>query len=464
MAKAAKSRKPVYLLVFLFLILGVLSARMWIMAVPYRPHIIIIGVDTLRADHLGSYGYHRDTSPNIDGLAAKGTVFTNCLCPIPRTTQSVASIMTGRYPQTNGCRNLLDKLPDEEITLAEVLRSFGYITISVQGNSILDGKVDQGFDIVQTAPAPENDIGFWNAEQVNRITLKLLNRLKDKKEPVFLWVFYQDPHTPYSPPEIFFDKEYEGKFKNELINTEDNSDLYFNNKMTPREREHAVALYDSEIRYMDLHLGLLLAKLDKLLPDALVIFTADHGENLGERDYYYNHGDILDQASLRVPLIIKGIEFKEKRQDRLVRLIDIMPTILGRLEIDVPEARFEGVDLSASEKEGEQAVYAFSETGRALHRDVFTRGFKFLPGIKGRSRSVDFKNWRGIMTPKADGNIYELYDLEKDPGQTMNVFPHPEGDRLFEVLESWMGSSSNIPEKKTLSREDEEKLRALGYL
>lgn len=343
-----EGKYKVFLLLFLFLIFVAIALYYFLFTmIPKYPNIILIGVDTLRADHLGCYGYKRSTSPNIDKIAMQGVLFENCIAPIPRTTQSVASIMTGRYPKNHGVRKIRQFLPEQETTIAEVLQHFGYETISVQANGILEEVMDQGFQKISTYPwktQQKNKSNGWTATQTTDRAIALLKEI-DKQAPYFLWVFYFDPHMGYEPPEVFFDRDYQDRFSHAITYGEAAETIIMNNRMTPREREHAIALYDSEIKYTDAQIGRLLASLPDNGRENILILTSDHGESLGERDYYFAHGECLNNPNLHVPLIIKGIDFSKKRVRKIVRPIDIFPTLSAHLSIDINNAEFDGVNL-----------------------------------------------------------------------------------------------------------------------
>ena len=155
-------------------------------------------------------------------------------------------------------------------------------------------------------------------------------------------------------------------------------------KLTKALREHAVALYDSEVHYADREIGRLLAAVEARGRDNIVGFFADHGESLGEHDYYYDHGDLLHQPGLRIHCIIGGGPFGQRRVAEVVRSVDLMPTLLGALEIDTRRGELDGVDLEREHP----PLEAYSETGRALLDAAFETGHRHLPGLEGRLRSL----------------------------------------------------------------------------
>jgi arylsulfatase A-like enzyme len=418
------------------------------------PNVVLIGVDTLRADHLGFYGYPRDTSPNLDSWAAGATVYDNCIASTPRTTQSLASIFTGKYPYRTGVRYLHDRLPDAQLALAEVLKNAGYRTLAVVATGIPHERLDQGFDVVIDTEKE------WPAEEaVNRA----IAALEGTSGKYFLFVFLRDPHMPYRAPRLMFDRQYRGPFHKKIHYQGDKAATVFKNEFSDRLREHAIALYDSEIHYVDREIGRLLGAVEAHGGENIVAFFADHGESLGEHDYYYDHGDLLHQPGLRIPCAIAGGPFGAGRVTEVVRSVDLMPTLLGALEIDIHRGELDGVDLEREHP----PLEAYSETGRALLDTAFETGHRHLPGLEGRLRSLVYGRKKVIYVPRAEGEIgFEVYDLDADPGELGDGAATAETDRLKQRLLAWVERDRenwSKPEEE-MTVEEVERLRRLGYL
>ena len=305
------------------------------------PNILLITLDTTRADHLSCYGYTRATSPHIDALAAEGMVYDRCIATSSWTLPAHASLLTGRFPTShgaiydpNGAVVLAGILPGEWAnyrvsalgdrieTLATVLKRHGYATGGVVGGPWLKKPfgLGQGFDDYD-----DDEITNVNgrlAEQINRRALPWIERMADR--PFLLFINYFDPHDPYLPPE---------EFRYHFLDT---SKLIGGVKATP---EQLLALYDAEIHYTDHFLGELVDHLKDLgiYDDTWIIITADHGELFGEHDLR-GHGLTLYEEEVHIPLIMKYPKRWAKRGRRadLIRLVDIMPIILDRLEIPLP--------------------------------------------------------------------------------------------------------------------------------
>jgi len=476
---------------------------------PAGTNILFITVDTLRADHLSSYGYPRQTSPAIDRLAAEGARFDQASSQWPKTTPSFASMFTSSYAKDNGIvRKVGIPLPCRFETLAEALQRRGYGTYAVVSNGAVgsDFYFDQGFDsFVQTWKLPHGADGADpnRAEAVTRLAAGLAERI-DRRKPFFLWVHYIDPHWPYSPPkpfrdrfqgDPFFDRSVRipvarGKARQEMMGmgegqvVDGHDDLAF-----------YVARYDAEIAYTDAEIGKLLAALRAkgLMGKTLTVLTADHGESLGDHHYFFDHGRFGFQTCLRVPLIVHYPGVVKPRVDRdPVELIDLAPTLLqaagarlagGRWKQGrslarrlrglppLAEAMPGAVPASTSaEPAPPHPGLAFSEAGYELDdhwmKIVRDRRFKLI-----YAQMLPDQRWTG-----GDGVRFVLYDLERDPGETRNVAAeHPRDlERLERALSRWdraprfdvatEPASAACQGERRMDPETEKLLHSLGYM
>lgn len=475
-------------------------------------NVLLITIDTLRADHLGCFGYRVIQTPNIDSLARQGVLFQQTFTPVPITLPSHASIFTGLYPYQHG---VLDNgsfsLKKEAITLAEILKNSGYKTAAFVGAFVLDSifGLDQGFDDYDDYMPKQDDhtakqdkvmaIHFAErpASQVTERAISWLRKQQVAKAapcPFFLWLHYFEPHAPYEPPEPF-------------------------------KSRYSHSAYDGEIAAVDHWLGILVQELKRLglFDKILIVVTADHGEGLGEHQES-THGNFLYDSTLRVPLIFKLPQSRffgliPKRINSLTRTIDVMPTILDLLGLSahIPQ----GIDgqslLPLIQEERAWSRGATGSEGGKDFEDV--KGFedlrgKDLKGDKGRGDKRDRRGdkrdkrndsdkgddgagrryllcetyypffhygwspefglrteeWKYIEAPKP-----ELYYLKDDPGERVNLYEpkHPvvselrlrmergrvERDRDFRKISP---SASSAPPKLTqLMREQ---LASLGYL
>ncbi len=315
-----------------------------------RPNIIWLTADTLRADHLKLHGYPRDTMPAIEAFAKTAVVFDNAVVPRGSTRPSYASMLTGLYPFHHGVRSNETELHPDLVTLQDHLKSAGYHTAAFVSNFTLVSEISgfqQGFDVYDDRM---NDRGGYErtAEKTLSAILKWLD--SDPPRPFFLFTNFIDPHGPYNPPERFRQQYHSSqtlmldpKRIPDYIRVEGQLNFY-----------DYVDRYDAEIRYLDETLGKLIAELKQrgLWDDSVIVFTADHGESLGEHRLYFEHHYHVWEETVRVPLIVRLPQseaggpdpFRSKRIDSLVSPMDLTPTILSYLNLP-SDIRFDGRSL-----------------------------------------------------------------------------------------------------------------------
>ena len=424
------------------------------------PNVVIIGVDTLRADRLSLHGHDRATSPRLDAFAADALVFDRAITPVPRTTPAIASLMTGRYPQNTGVRNLTNDVPADVPTLAQVLESHGYQTISVTATGILYDKVLAGFERVTQQTGERR--ADWLADTA-------IDHLATAEPPFLLFAFFRDPHMEYAPPERLYDLEYDGPFRDAISYLDSKGRTVFYNPMSERTREHARALYDAEIHFADRHVGRLIDAVLEKDPNTLVVFTSDHGEALCERGVCFDHGDLLDQPALHVPLVIRGPGFEPGRVAAAVSLVDVMPTLLARLGIDPTPYAFDGSNLRRVANDPASAAPVFAETGRPMLDEAIRSGTSLATTIEARKRAIVSGDRKLVYVPRRHGPVYRYYDLAKDPGERTDLartVPASDYDDLRQRLDAYVAAdlAAGRSSPRAPSAAETERLRALGYL
>jgi len=397
-------------------------------------NVILITIDTLRADHVGCYGYKNVKTPDIDALAADGVRFDNAFAVVPVTLPSHTSILTGTYPMYSGIHDFSgNKLNPEQPTMASILHERGYATGAVIAAAVLDSRfgLNHGFDFYydhfDVRPLLEEDLDHTERPGNEVVDLALDWLKKNQSNPFFLWVHLYDPHYPYKPPAPY-DQQY---------------------------KEHP---YDGEIAFADSQLGRLLdyLKQNKLYRNSLIALSGDHGESLGEHGEQ-THGFFIYNATMHVPLIVKlpGEMSAHKPIAAPVSLVDILPTVLNALQIDAPPV-LQGHSLLP--------LIAAKASPEASPSDIY--GETFLPRIH-----FNWSELRGIEIGKyhfIDGPKPEIYDLSRDPGELHNLFSQKQAlateyqGKLARVVKQYT-SDQAMAEKTGLDPELAERLKSLGY-
>lgn len=437
------------------------------------PNIVLVMVDTVRADHLSMYGAEEETSPNLAAFSQESVLFEHASAQASWTRPSVATILTGRYASSHSTMDKEDALPDEVETLAEVLQGRGYRTGGLVTNFNLAPyfNFQQGFETyeflepVRLLGADDSSSKLALYELLRRVAARLLpvrpeafyreasyttdqaidwlRTNSPEQGPYFLFLTYMDPHDPYFP------HPYDGTAIGHATTPSPDP------AMADRIRE----LYDGEIHYWDEHFGRLLAAL-RQRPDwdrTIVVVCADHGEEFFEHGGWY-HGTTLYEEQVAVPLIVRlpGGELGGTREGRRVGLVDIAPTLSRLAGAAVPEA-MQGVDLFAGEG-GDRALFAEeNHQGNRLRSVRFSeagRDWKLIEANEG--------NPRGLPP-------VELFDMARDPGEERSVAEVEEGplDHARERLEVAAGEAAEgavSAERRGLDGSAVEQLRNLGYM
>ncbi len=425
-----------------------------------RPNIILITADTLRTDALGAWGRTPSVTPNLDRLAGRSDVWLRTFASCNSTNPSFASLMTGLYVKSHGVFNLKTPLPESHETLAELLQDAGYDTSAVVSVRHLaeNSGLRQGFDRFR-GPA-----GQYFAETAVNLAL---HQLQELDEPFFHWLHLFDPHTPQNPPAPF-DTGYRpsgtedlGPVDEWLPFREPGPRPYDPDRSEPKLLGHA-DLYPGEVSYLDWQVGRLLAFLESRdqLEDSLLIFVADHGENLGEHGIYFNHVGLFD-LTVQVPLIIKWPGQQEGREhEMLVQHFDIFPTLLSFLGLEPPPN--DGIDLqqAAQRGRGRRAVFAnhANDHGEMVRTETHKYYFNRAP-----YRALGVEPPAPLLHPRG---AY-LFDLTADPQELNNLAGkgRPQERSMAEILERWLATGrGETPPALEISAEERERLEALGYV
>lgn len=433
-----------------------------------HPNVLLLTVDTLRADHLGVYGYSRNTSPHLDAFAKDGVVFQKARCNWPKTTPSFVSMLTGTYGRTNGVTGKCRKpLPGELTTIAEAMKRNGYATAAVVDNPNLSVKYqfNQGFDhFVEIWEQP----GANNAAKVVSHALDWLR--KNRRQPFFFWVHLVDPHAKYTPPRGFdtlFLKDALYRRNDRVLKLTNQWDGI--NRTKTRLGDHLnlnyyIAQYDGEIAYADSQIARLFdeMKRQEIYDSTMTIFTSDHGEELGEHGIYFEHGYQVYEATMHVPLIIRypdGIDGGREVSENLT-LLRLAPTILDYCGIPaIPQHQGKSLRPLLEGRDEDRKVvcseggYRNRNTGK--HHEVV---------YEGEWKLIHYSN-----------NGYGLFNLAEDPGERNDLSRQQKTIclRLKKELQQFKRyENKSVTEPPTDESQDNEEmseamqkqLKALGYI
>jgi arylsulfatase A-like enzyme/Tfp pilus assembly protein PilF len=421
------------------LVLAVLAASLLLRGrrlEPFSGNLLVITLDTTRADSLGVYGGEGDHTPNLDRLAREGILFKDCVTPVPLTLPAHVSLFTGRTPLAHQVRNNgRYALAPSETTMAERFKAAGFRSYAVIASYVLLGRfgLNQGFDEYDDSLDTYKALNSYNTEiPADVVSSRFLGWLADHKdERFFAWVHFYDPHEPYRPP-----AEYRGG---------------------AAASGDPKRLYLGEVEFMDHHVGRILEGLKSLGlgPRTLIVAVGDHGEAFAEHGES-GHAIFCYEENIRVPLIIYRETALARRRvvEERVSLTDILPTLLDVFGLETGRG-LQGRSFAPVLRPGKdvlqprpfylESLYGFEDWGWAPLSGLIDGDLKF------------------ISLPRP-----ELYDLRRDPGERENLFEARPGQakRLQELLASYVSSHTELgsPSKRDMTAEDVRRLRSLGYV
>ncbi len=470
------------------------------------PNVLVITIDTWRADRLSCAGFERAVTPSIDRLASEGTRFTHVSAPRAKTTPSIASLFTGLYPHEHGVRDLLMPLERTHALFAERLLAAGWNTAAIVGNFVLRADfsgIARGFeswteDLPDALGVPPEDVPQRTARSLTDGALVALGlgeptagagphaRFTNADAPWFLWLHYMDPHGVYAPPvehRVFERDAHDWIPPPPPARADGLNRRWIAEYNVPAEARDAEGridaarvrdLYDAEVRYVDAEIGRLIDALRAAgqLENTIVVVTSDHGESLGEQDYWFEHGRNVSEATVRVPLIVRwpaSIAGGPKRgvQNGDVSLCDVAPTLLELL----------GLPALTESRSGRGASRAQAwREGESSQRPIFAEKID-RDEAEGtvQSKSVRIGDWKWIRrfarvasapgdAPRLATLTDELYDLSVDPHETTNLAADPPArapvERLVAELVRFAALDDHLPELGAVLREHRAELEA----
>jgi len=440
-------------------------------SMPQRPDILLITIDTLRADSLEPYGATDTLTPNIARLAGEGVLYEAATTPMPLTRPAHASILTGLYPDQHGVLTNHQILPEGVVTLAETLRDTGYQTAGFTGIRFLNQKSGLAQGFVEFAAPKDKTLGPRGKIVVERA----IDWLGDAnpENPILLWVHVYDPHQPYDPPKKFrrgIDPELERQIPVIRWKTL-NRTAKLNNGDVPKDVfDIALDYYRGEVEYTDFWIGKLLENFDRLRGSraSMVVVTADHGECF-ENGNHFEHADCFYEGTLRVPLIVRypnGVG-AGLRVDRRVSNLDITPTVLQELSLPLPD-NLAGIPLQDDFSEaGDRIVLIRApEIPNPNRKPARLRIIRSVVGepvaqaTDPRTRGVVDRLWKYLWTPDSE----QLFRL---PDERLNMAP-AEADLRARLLEALEAETLRYPAGRIAPEDNDpetlEALEALGYV
>lgn len=423
-------------------------------------NLLFISIDTLRADHLGVYGYPRPTSPNIDRLAEQSVVFRNFFTTMPKTGPAMTTLFTGKYPQNHRVTRNTSRVRSKQLMLAEIV-SPEFRTAAFVASPTLSAErgYAAGFD----------DFRLTEGDTVD-LTDRALAWLEHNDERrFFLWLHYLDPHGPYLPPErlreTFVGDAFYDDSTRVALDYQPQPGLNPNYVLgaVPRYQrledhdvvDYYIAQYDAEILLVDEQIGRILSFLETrgLTGRTLIVLTSDHGESLGEHDYYFEHGMLVNEGSIAIPLIIHHPSLERRVVHGLVQNTDVLPMLLRQLGLDAPQG-LDGMDLSdllSGRSERSPRDYVYACTPYPHEYSTFVETIRTKTGKLVRSGQNDL--------------LY--YDLARDPAESENTVSALDPLVLRGLLAALDGfGRAPLPSEPPprLPEDLAERLRSLGYV
>lgn len=406
------------------------------------PNVLLLSVDTLRADRLGAYGYKYDTTPHLDKLAEQGIVYTNAVCEVPLTGPSFGAMFASQFPRTTGTTRNGLRMPEDVPLVAEQFQQAGYQTICVQSNWTLKAELsglDRGFDVYDDDFHRKRWLFIKSERRAPEVTEAAIRHFEglDPEKPFFAWIHYTDPHAPYR-----FHRRFNPTGKRPFW---------------LRNEEKVQVKYDSEVAFTDHHI----ARFLEVVPEnTLILFISDHGESLYEHDYL-GHGRRIHQTGMWIPFFIHGPGIVPMRNDQPVRALDVGPTLLGLAGLPIPASMI-GYDLLSDEVDASRVRVVETYGGAVPNipgfREIMSDAAPIYQGVL-------LEDWKLIVD--RNGGNEELYHLKNDPMELENLDDiHPDRvEALHSLIRHWDEATEHGEvHTESLRPSDIRALRSLGYL
>jgi arylsulfatase A-like enzyme len=461
-------RMTAVVLLILVVVFNILTAAQSLLLVPDHPNVLLILADTLRADHLGCYGYQRQTSPNIDTFAEECFVFDKAFSPSPWTKTTVGSLLTSLYPHEHNAFTWADNLSNANLTLSEIFRNENYLTFCIQANQIITSPYGfhQGFQVYKEM---KNDL----AENLADEFITWVD--KQKGRPFFAYLHFMDTHYPYTVPEEYprtFASDDQSHLKLDKLIAQDIR-ILTEMGMPQKDKDHIVDLYDDSIKYFDIHFGRILDALraSQKLDKTIVILLSDHGEEFWEHGSF-GHGHTLYNELLHITLLIRYQKIlPAKKVPHPVHLIDLYPTILSLAGVDF-DHEIRGQNLLPAilnDRDPERVMYFEGLLRGGEKRGVYKEGWKLIQNTDERYNTTFFEPLGKLSKFKNPEPIkeYELYNTRLDFNETQDLFNSRTdiSKETKRILQTFKRDNRIMQEHRLLQlRKKLKDFKSLGYI
>jgi choline-sulfatase len=428
-----------------------------------KPNIIIINLDALRPDHLGCYGYSRDTSPHIDDFARHAHLYLNCYSAATWTIPANYSLLTSVYPEQHAMYAWNSMLDKKMPTLFSLLRDHGYVQGFFSNSGFLVKNFKENFSQVLNTCS--------KVPHARSVTRGALFWMKRQRAPFLAWIYYLEPHRPYTPPaphnNLYTYQEGRRLPIEKVAKDSSGGWDYIPDTVAERNIQDAnyyIAQYDGEVHYVDEEVGKLLAELKRsgLFDQSLILLTSDHGESLGEHHLYFNHIFTLFNEVIKIPLFIKmpsqrqGVIIKEN-----VSSLDILPTVLNSIGIKNCR-KCVGINLfdACNQKRG-----LFAYVSKNMYCFIYDtwKLIKYPPVSDEKYRYIK------IFFPEYGSQEYQLFNMKKDPGELVDLKSMNAAEFQELILQLSQEVEKIKPMYETaefskITEQEAEKMRSLGYI
>jgi arylsulfatase A-like enzyme len=426
------------------------------------PRVLVYLIDTMGAKHMSLYGYDRDTTPNLDSLAARGTWFANAFSNASRTVESIPNIMLSMPTISHGVQEEFGRVPGGLALLAESFSRAGYATVCFSTNVNAGPRqgLDRGFEDFF-----DHFAYYWSQDTTRTVPIEEVTEwmLRHRDRPIFVYVHTAEPHSPYAAPEPFTNR-YDPDYTGPITGSQTDPIRGFYQARSPRDVEHVIALYDAEVAYADYRFGLFMSRLAELGLDRglLTVATSDHGEEFLEHGLWTHGGDVHGEL-IRVPLIIAGPAglVSSRRVETAVQLEDIWPTLLDLCGLSSPGETFGESFRPLMQGRGKE---------RFARRAIFASTFQPSP----ENHALIRMPWKLMFKPvKGDPRAsFLLFNVVDDPGEQHDLLdrePEVARDMIREMVRTRAGypryvEASGVQQRTLLDREHLERLVELGYI